>query len=784
LFYVPLISLLSLSGPATLAAPSISWSQQTISLTAFPGTATVANVTLTSAVDLANARLEVVPALARYLSVAPSSVTSLAINTPRLVTLTVSVPSTTPVGIYTGTVKVRSGSQTISAPLAIVLSVIAPSAVTAPGTVSVPTVDRVAHDNVYGVPYVSDEAVIALDAPLACTDIGAAVASEGGVFLGSDPGLNACQVRFPGFTNSSQLDHAIASLSRTTGVRFAGRSWIDHSRRLTNYPNDAVWQPLWRVGPEPLAINWAQKLILLETAWAVHAGDRRVKVGVIDEGNFDLEHEDLQPNVSVDPISASDSLSSSKSSHATAVAGIIGAKGDNGIGIAGTMWDTTLLLYGATIPFTNSIPRLLAISRANTAIDQGARVINYSAGTTCPDAQCAAEENADWKNLLLDLPKSSNVVFVFAAGDDQNPGVDDHFSSPSGLSGEYANVISVTQIDPTIDVNDVHLAHGVNYGNSITVAAPGNYFTVLTPGNHYGVLGVDPDAPVGGTSFAAALASGVAGMMLSINPDLTAAQVKDVIGSQRFGSVANCSDCPSVPSGALNFSVLFAGGALDRAIPNNFTPGRFWVFEGFDLGDTDRDGTGSLSNYRFSYGGFGYWAAPWVGDSRFVVSAGAQESYGGGHAAKILPDTADASISRTFGATTSGRLHWVQRKDGPDDVQALTLMSGTSQVMWVAVGSRFQPTQGPDWVASNGNLWFSLQQTYTVGTWGTVDVEFDCAIGMYRVSVNGAPYTTWKSFINPVSSVDGIMLSVGGSGNDLGYNYWDTISIDGPLASP
>lgn len=175
-------------------------------------------------------------------------------------------------------------------------------------------------------------------------------------------------------------------------------------------------------------------------------------------------------------------------------------------------------------------------------------------------------------------------------------------------------------------------------------------------------------------------------------------------------------------------------------------------------------------------GGVG-WTGPWIGDPAFYVQD--VESYKDRKSLAVdgIASIHDANISRSFPAQTTGTVHWAQRKDRPDDGQSVGLYSGGLLAFYVGVGSTNQPQPGgPEWTGSEGNWWYVVDP-YNVGTWGTVDAQFDTSTSQYRVSIDGGPYSSWKAFANPVPDIDTITLQLGGSGNDLDINYWDDIEI-------
>ncbi|MBK9039910.1 MAG: S8 family serine peptidase [Bdellovibrionales bacterium] len=157
------------------------------------------------------------------------------------------------------------------------------------------------------------------------------------------------------------------------------------------------------------------------------------------------------------------------------------------------------------------------------AVDNGARILNMSLGTYgSPDALLVG---------AMDYAKAKDVVVVAAAGNGHpllGTGVDtDQMANyPSALP--HDNIIAVAAKDS----NPAHvLAPYSNYGiNSVDVAAPGgnspeNLLTSCYLDNPLGILFMG----MVGTSMAAPNVSGVIALMLSLNPYLNSAQVKEIL---------------------------------------------------------------------------------------------------------------------------------------------------------------------------------------------------------------------------------------------------------------
>lgn len=203
-------------------------------------------------------------------------------------------------------------------------------------------------------------------------------------------------------------------------------------------------------------------------------------------------------------------------SHGTHVAGIIAAERGNGLGVDGVA-DYVQLMSVRMVPDGDEYDKDVALG-IRYAVDNGARVINASFGKSF-------SPNSEWVFEALKYAASKNVLFVHAAGND-GLDLDDpenaNFPNDQVATGpEIAdNVITVGALDQTYGAEMV--SSFSNYGASnVDVFAPGGGIYSTMPGGEYEFQG--------GTSMAAPAVSGIAALILSRFPQLTAAQVKKII---------------------------------------------------------------------------------------------------------------------------------------------------------------------------------------------------------------------------------------------------------------
>ncbi|WP_047246906.1 S8 family peptidase [Maribacter thermophilus] len=203
-------------------------------------------------------------------------------------------------------------------------------------------------------------------------------------------------------------------------------------------------------------------------------------------------------------------------SHGTHVAGIIAAERNNGKGANGVANNVAIMSIRA-VPNGDEYDKDIARG-IRYAVDNGARVINGSFGK-------AFSPNAEWVYDAIKYAAEKGVLFVHAAGND-GADLDDpsnpNFPNDQINNGpEFAdNVITVGALDPKYGSELV--ASYSNYGKiNVDVFAPGTDIYSTFPNNKYEF------SP--GTSMAAPAVAGVAALLFSQYPNLTASQVKKII---------------------------------------------------------------------------------------------------------------------------------------------------------------------------------------------------------------------------------------------------------------
>ncbi|WP_055447320.1 S8 family peptidase [Lacinutrix mariniflava] len=200
-------------------------------------------------------------------------------------------------------------------------------------------------------------------------------------------------------------------------------------------------------------------------------------------------------------------------SHGSHVAGIIGAERNNGLGANGVANNVEIMSL-RTVPNGDEYDKDIA-KAIRYAVDNGAQVINGSFGKSF-------SPHADWVRDAIKYASDNNVIFVHAAGNssedvDTEPNFPDDNVNYVEISNTYIRVGALAPKYGTAMV-----AGFSNYGKqNVDVFAPGAAIYSTTPENEYKTMG--------GTSMASPAVAGVAALVWSQYPKLTAAQVKQVI---------------------------------------------------------------------------------------------------------------------------------------------------------------------------------------------------------------------------------------------------------------
>ena len=369
----------------------------------------------------------------------------------------------------------------------------------------------------------------------------------------------------------------------------------DYQVSIARTPDDPRFDELWGLNNDGQTGGTADADIDAVEAWDISTGSRDVVVGVIDTG-IDYSHSDLASNMWVnsseipgdgidndgngfiDDVHGINAITDSgdpmdDEGHGTHVSGTIGASGGNGIGVVGVNHEVSLVGCkfldaagnGSTSDAIKCIDYMVSLKNSGVNL----RVLNNSWG------------GGGYSQALADAIASSeaaDLLFVAAAGNDTiDNDVNPHYPS----NYENASVLSVASTDQTDGIS--WFSH---YGlTSVDMGAPGSAILSTTPGESY--------ASYSGTSMATPHVAGAAALVLSINPELSTQELKDLL--------MNSGDTNAALQG-----VTVAGTRLNvnqALIDADPTPG--FKISADPL--TQQIEAGQATNYTFTIGSIAEW---------------------------------------------------------------------------------------------------------------------------------------------------------------------------------
>lgn len=240
------------------------------------------------------------------------------------------------------------------------------------------------------------------------------------------------------------------------------------------------------------------KQIKADKAWSMVHSNTSTIIAVLDTG-VDLDHPDLKDNLLpgvnlVNPGRPPDD----DNGHGTEVAGILAAKGNNGIGVSGVLWNARILPI-KVLDRDAVAENIDTVARGiDVALDRGAKVILMSVSSlSYSKALEAAVRRAEAKGAVL----------VAASGNEGN-----RVAYPAA----YPTVIAVGAVQP----NNLPLPQS-NYGPELNIMAPGRTIYTTRRGGGYGAIS--------GTSAAAPQVAGTAALILARNPHLSPLDVRQLL---------------------------------------------------------------------------------------------------------------------------------------------------------------------------------------------------------------------------------------------------------------
>ena len=326
------------------------------------------------------------------------------------------------------------------------------------------------------------------------------------------------------FNNGSQI-----LFEGLDGIRFSDR-WID----LSVDPNDPQFDEQWNL-----------HMMGVQNAWRFTKGSSKVLVGVQDSGlGYNASSQSFHPDLG-SPIYYRDNVADEffrevqddyfgrrNSSHGTGVHSIIGAKSNNGRGMSGINWNSRVFNIDVLDGNSGDLSLAAATQRMiNHANSQGQRlVVNMSLGG-------GGSIEPAFRSLVAN--NQNNALFVIASGNENK----NSLSNPATLGQQYGNVIAVGASWGTKDTNGRATnpgdrisypgGWGSNYGHGLSLMGPSEVVAASAAPSQRGTQ-FGYESKFNGTSAAAPNVAGVASLVWSVNPQLTARQVHQILAETAY----------------------------------------------------------------------------------------------------------------------------------------------------------------------------------------------------------------------------------------------------------
>lgn len=416
--------------------------------------------------------------------------------------------------------------------------------------------------------YVNNMILVFFNSTASEKEIGDIVNSVNGTVVGRIAGINQYQIQIA----PTEYDELILICNRLMENQSVNYAIIDtvitmDTNEIPNDPWKDRFQGLWGVDWDennPDGYNWWIEAVKVPSAWDCDDAMTSINVGIVDNG-FDTNHEDLNLVVLNNDVNNAEN-------HGTHVAGVIGATINNEIGISGILKQNNLYCvdcYATSKQKKSNVAVSSLMDGIVTCLDNQCKVINMSSGikfTSKDETAESAKESARYATIYLFamLDSYDDFIIVQSAGNGNKAGIGVDAHKYNGYFASIDDEVIQSVLDEfeekevvlnrNITAEDVKNAYMIvgavdskkkkdnwqlsefsNYGNSVTVCAPGvDVFSTIVTGGIDGNYG-----NMDGTSMAAPIVSGIAAMVWSVDPTMSSKQVQDYIADTATEIVLN-----------------------------------------------------------------------------------------------------------------------------------------------------------------------------------------------------------------------------------------------------
>ena len=412
-----------------------------------------------------------------------------------------------------------------------------------------------------------------------------AVQEMGGTIVGELEFINLYQVETADKTDT-QLNATLAAVSGMDGVELVFPNVPSFGSDATGTPCSPLKDPAYA---DPANAHY--NIIGMENAWKIIKGSgvslNKVNVGVLDEAFYTGSDEfggkvKLSGDTTDDPVKNNNQIVNGGFTHGTKVAHVIGADPENSgmVGVAGVLEENLNINvknvfdanphYTATqadaqdlTQFTHPANGVAYIDKTlvylKKMVDDGATVINCSFNFKPPSDNYEPIVKAYEKFFKKMQETKPNVIFVASAGNSGNAdksqgALNGKNDCPAGI--KLPNVITVGAVN-----NDGSRADFSSFASDdaeVTLSAPGVQMVVGTDENGQPIK-------ANGTSFSAPQVTSAIALLQSINPELNAGEIKELLVKTAAPGITTGDQSIPIPEG-MGAGVLRVDQAVLQAI--------------------------------------------------------------------------------------------------------------------------------------------------------------------------------------------------------------------------
>jgi len=351
------------------------------------------------------------------------------------------------------------------------------------------------------------------------------------------------------------------------------------TRFLKPHTNDPLLNSQWSINNQGYLGGTIDSDMDIDDAWAISTGTN-IKVAIIDEG-VDLTHTDLSPNLLAGYDATDINLNgapntSNDDGHGTSCAGIVSAVGNNGIGVVGVAYNAKII--PVRIGYSNGLaltdPNRAWITNDNWiangitwAYQNGADILSNSWGGGSPSPAITNAIN----NAVNNGRSGKGATVLFSSGNSNT-----NVSYPANLPNAIAvGATSMCDQRKTPTSCDGETLWGSNFGTEIDIVAPGVKIYTTDISGSDGYASGDVVANFNGTSSACPNAAGVAALILSVNPNLTQNEVREILETSTdkisgYSYTSSSSNINGTWNNQVGYGRVNAFKAVQMALPPLF----------------------------------------------------------------------------------------------------------------------------------------------------------------------------------------------------------------------